>query len=67
MLCINDEEVFLWKFVFIKENSMVSFGFCKFGSCVYLVVVGGIEVFVVMESKSIYVRGSIGGFYGRVF
>lgn len=63
---INGELVFLWKLVFVKENSVVLFGLCKMGSCVYFVVVGGFDVFVVMESKSMYVRVGIGGFYGRV-
>ena len=64
-LRINDEEAPLWKPVLIKENSTVSFGPCKLGSRAYLAAAGGIEVPAVMDSKSTYVRGSIGGIHGR--
>ncbi|WP_156476329.1 biotin-dependent carboxyltransferase family protein [Bacillus nakamurai] len=64
-LHINGEPAPLWKPVFVKENSTISFGPCKLGSRAYLAVAGGFCVPAVMESKSTYVRAGIGGFHGR--
>jgi antagonist of KipI len=64
-LMVNDEEVPLWRPVFIKEGSVLTFGMCKRGSRAYMAVAGGIDVPPVMESKSTYVRAGLGGFQGR--
>ena len=64
-LMVNDEEVPLWRPVFIKEGSVLTFGMCKRGSRAYMAVAGGIDVPPVMESKSTYVRAGLGGFQGE--
>jgi antagonist of KipI len=55
----------LWKPIFVKEGSILRFGRPQQGCRTYLAVAGGIDVPLVMESRSTYVRGGIGGYQGR--
>lgn len=45
-------------------GSVLLFVYVKGGVCVYLVVVGGIDVLVVFGSCLIYMFGVIGGYVG---
>jgi antagonist of KipI len=56
----------LWKPIYVKGGSILKFGRPKKGCRAYLAIAGGIDVPVVMNSRSTYVRGSIGGFLGRM-
>ncbi|HWO76709.1 MAG TPA: biotin-dependent carboxyltransferase family protein [Bacillus sp. (in: firmicutes)] len=62
---INGEPIRLWRSIFVKKGSLLSFGACKNGCRAYLAVAGGFKISNVMESKSTYLRAGIGGFKGR--
>jgi antagonist of KipI len=62
---IGGEPVPLWKPIFVKEGSILRFGRPQQGCRTYLAVDGGFDVPLVMESRSTYVRGRIGGYQGR--
>ena len=49
----------------ISANSVLSFKGAQDGMRAYLAVAGGIDVPVVMGSRSTYAKGAIGGFEGR--
>jgi antagonist of KipI len=55
----------LWRPIFVKENSLLTFQGPINGCRAYLTVAGGFEVNRVMESSSTYIRGVIGGIKGR--
>lgn len=55
----------MWKPVFIRKGSELAFGAAVAGSRAYLAVAGGIDIPVVMNSQSTYVKAKIGGFHGR--
>ncbi|WEG14461.1 biotin-dependent carboxyltransferase family protein [Pullulanibacillus sp. KACC 23026] len=62
---INGKHVGLWRPVYVKAGSILSFGPCQKGCRAYLVVAGSYKVPKVMESFSTYMRAGIGGFNGR--
>ncbi|TDL83110.1 biotin-dependent carboxyltransferase family protein [Peribacillus frigoritolerans] len=62
---LNDRPAKMWKPLFVKKGSLLSFGGAKKGCRAYLAVAGGIEVPEVMGSKSTYLRAGIGGYEGR--
>lgn len=62
---INGEPVKQWRPVYVQKGSVLTFGQAKEGCRAYLAVAGGIDVPVVMESRSTYMRAEIGGFHGR--
>ncbi|MCA1056119.1 biotin-dependent carboxyltransferase family protein [Rossellomorea aquimaris] len=62
---INGDPVPLWRSVLVKKGSTLKFGRCKSGSRAYLAVAGGIDVPLVMGSRSTYMRAGIGGYGGR--
>lgn len=62
---IDGEQAPLWKPLFIRAGSTITFGPCKRGCRSYLAAAGGFDVEPVMQSKSTYVRARIGGLEGR--
>ncbi len=62
---IDDVSVPLWRPVYVKKGSRLTFGRPKSGCRSYVAVAGGFDVPVVMNSRSTYVRGKIGGMDGR--
>lgn len=62
---INGEPVPMWEALPIKAGDELSFDFVKQGARVYLAVAGGIDVPLIMESRSTYTLCGIGGFEGR--
>lgn len=56
----------MWKPVFIRKGSELRFGAAKRGSRAYLAVAGGLNVPVVLGSRSTYVKAKFGGMDGRV-
>ena len=62
---LNDEPVPLWETVNVPAGSRLSFGGARDGLRSWLAVAGGIDVPIVMGSRSTYVRGKIGGLQGR--
>lgn len=62
---IDGERVPMWKPVFIRKGSIVKFGAAHAGSRAYMAVAGGIDVPVVLNSRSTYMKAGIGGYEGR--
>ncbi|QRG65941.1 biotin-dependent carboxyltransferase family protein [Brevibacillus choshinensis] len=62
---INGESVPMWETLAVREGDVLSFDFVKSGARVYLAVEGGIDVPVIMNSRSTYTLIGIGGFQGR--
>ncbi|TCP23741.1 antagonist of KipI [Scopulibacillus darangshiensis] len=62
---IDGEPVPMWKPVFVKKGCTIKFGPCKSGCRAYLSVAGGYAIPEVMNSKSTYLRGELGGYKGR--
>jgi len=54
-----------WTALEIRAGQILSFGFLRSGARVYIAVAGGIDVPIVLGSRSTYVLGSLGGFQGR--
>ena len=49
----------------MKKGQVLSFGFLKAGARAYIAISGGIDVPVVLGSRSTYTLGALGGFHGR--
>ncbi|WP_159886437.1 5-oxoprolinase subunit C family protein [Paenibacillus puerhi] len=54
-----------WRPVLVRKGSVIKFGACRYGSRAYLAVAGGLDVPLILGSRSTYVRGGLGGFEGR--
>jgi biotin-dependent carboxylase-like uncharacterized protein len=54
-----------WTSFVVKKGQILSFGFLKKGARAYIAVSGGIDVPVVLGSRSTYTLGALGGFQGR--
>ncbi len=54
-----------WTAFAVKKGQVLSFGFLKAGARAYIAVSGGIDVPVVLGSRSTYTLGALGGFHGR--
>lgn len=54
-----------WTNFRVKAGQVLSFGFLKKGARAYIAVSGGIEVPVVLGSRSTYALGALGGHEGR--
>jgi biotin-dependent carboxylase-like uncharacterized protein len=62
---LNGEPVDSWQTIRVRKGDTLSFGLSKEGCRAYLAVSRGIDVPVVLGSRSTYVRGRFGGFSGR--
>jgi biotin-dependent carboxylase-like uncharacterized protein len=62
---VNDEARGLWTSFKMKKGQTLSFDFLKKGARAYIAVSGGIDVPVVLGSRSTYTLGALGGFKGR--
>jgi biotin-dependent carboxylase-like uncharacterized protein len=54
-----------WTSFKVKRGQKLSFDFLKKGARAYIAVAGGIDVPVVLGSRSTYALGALGGFKGR--
>lgn len=61
----NGEPIPQWRTVEARKDDVMSFGKAEMGWRGYLCVAGGIDVPVVLASKSTYTMGALGGFRGR--
>ncbi len=64
-VAINGEAVPLWTTREASRGDILTVGYASRGLRSYLALSGGIEVPLVMGSRSTYIRGSFGGFHGR--
>lgn len=62
---INGEPVDSWQTLQVRKGDALSFDLPKEGCRAYLAVNGGIDVPVLLGSRSTYLRGGFGGFSGR--
>ena len=62
---LDGQTVKLWRPLFVPAGATLSFGAPRSGCRAYIAIAGGIDVPVVMDSKSTYLRAEIGGFEGR--
>jgi len=62
---INNSPAPMCEAIEVKKGDIISFDQIKNGCRSYLLVVGGIDVPIILGSKSTYVRGKIGGLKGR--
>lgn len=62
---VDGMDVPMWKCLKIKQGQVLSFGRCVEGSWAYISVAGGIDVPLVLGSKSTFVNGKFGGYLGR--
>ena len=62
---LNGQPVANWACNFATAGSELSFEFAITGCRAYLAIQGGIDVPVVMGSRSTYVRAAVGGYQGR--
>ena len=54
-----------WETFAVRAGQVLSFDFLKRGARAYLAVAGGIDVPLVLSSRSTYALGALGGFEGR--
>jgi len=64
-MTLNDQPIQGWKSIRVKPGDILGINQVKSGCRAYLAVTGGIDVSNVMGSRSTYVGGNIGGYYGR--
>ena len=62
---INGIDIEMYKTIEVKRGEVLSFKGLKKGFRTYFAIAGGIDVPMVMGSRSTYLRGKIGGFEGR--
>lgn len=62
---LNSRQIKPWQSIEISSGDELKFTAVKKGCRAYLAVQGGLDIPVVMGSKSTYLRGAIGGFQGR--
>ncbi len=62
---VDGEEQPTWTAFEVKAGQVLSFGFLKQGARGYIAVSGGVDVPVVLGSRSTYALGALGGHEGR--
>ncbi|MFZ7102133.1 MAG: biotin-dependent carboxyltransferase family protein [Peptococcaceae bacterium] len=62
---LNGRKLPLWQTIHLHKGDRLEFGGIKAGCRTYLAVAGGFNIPEVMESKSTYMRGKMGGYQGR--
>lgn len=61
----NKQPIEMWRSHFLKKDDILSFGSAVSGLRTYIAVVGGIDVPVVMGSRSTNLSSGFGGYQGR--
>ena len=62
---VNGEGRSIWTSFKVKKGQLLSFEYLKKGARAYIAVSGGIDVPIVLGSRSTYALGALGGFKGR--
>ena len=62
---LNGEERPTWESFAVKAGDRLTFGYLKGGARGYIAISGGIDVPVVLGSRSTYILGALGGHQGR--
>lgn len=64
-LTANDREVPRWRTIWLRAGEVVRLGSARRGVRGYLAVAGGVDVPLVLGSRSTYLLGQLGGYNGR--
>jgi len=64
-ILLDGEEQPAWTTLEIRAGQVLSFGYLRAGARIHIAVAGGIDVPVVLGSRSTYLVGEMGGFEGR--
>jgi antagonist of KipI len=62
---LNGESVSMWKPLVARSGDILSIGACQNGYRAYVAFAGGLDLPLVMNSRSTYVRAAIGGLHGK--
>ncbi|MBT2685105.1 biotin-dependent carboxyltransferase family protein [Bacillus sp. ISL-37] len=62
---VNKKVVSMWKSFVLRKGDILSFGKVEGGARAYIGFAGGIDVPLVLGSKSTFINGEMGGFNGR--
>lgn len=62
---VNDEYIQMYKAIPVKSGDVLSFGGRKTGCRAYIAFAGGLDIPIIMGSRSTYIKARIGGFNGR--
>jgi antagonist of KipI len=62
---LNDRPIPMWETIPVEKDDILVFSGLKHGCRSYIAISGGIDVPLVMGSRSTYLRGGMGGFLGR--
>lgn len=62
---VNGDERETWRSFAVKKGQVLSFDFLKAGARAYIAISGGVDVPVVLGSRSTYPLGALGGHHGR--
>ncbi len=62
---LNQQAIPMWSTVVIKAGDILSFGHARSGARTYIHFAGGLDVPVVMGSRSTFTRAELGGLEGR--
>lgn len=62
---LNEKEIEMYSTIYVNNGDVLSFGKLVNGCRAYLAVSGGFDTERIMESKSTYLRGKLGGYKGR--
>ena len=62
---LNEQDIPMWESVFVRKSSRLSFGSASKGIRGYIAIQGGVDVPVVLNSKSTDIKVGFGGLEGR--
>lgn len=62
---LNQQAIPLWRPISVKPGDILSFGHADLGARTYITVAGGLDVPLVMGSRSTFIPGKLGGLQGR--
>ena len=63
---LNGEDIEMWRVIGLYEGDILTFSKVKNGCRAYVTVSGGIDVPLLLGSKSTFLRGGMGGYEGRI-
>ena len=63
---VDGQEFNSWESITVENGSVVEFGFIKSGARLYISISGGLDVPIVLNSRSTYIIGALGGYHGRM-
>lgn len=64
-ITLNGTKIELWQSYLVNKGDILKMGICRSGLRNYLAFAGGIDVPIIMNSKSTNLKAKVGGFNGR--